>query len=70
MIEIKLPDGTIQKFKNSLSCGEVAAAIGAKLAKDALVAKVDGELRDLGFMLNQSAELKILTEKNQGTSVI
>ena len=65
MIEIKLPDGTIKKFKNSLSCGEVAMAIGAKLAKDALVAKVDGELRDLGFKLNQSAEIKILTEKNE-----
>ena len=65
MIEIKLPDGTIKKFKSSLSCSEVAAAIGAKLAKDALVAKVDGELRDLGFKLNQSAEIKILTEKNE-----
>jgi threonyl-tRNA synthetase len=65
MMEITLPDGSIKKFKSALSCKEVAKTIGARLAKDALVVKVNGELRDLDFILNQDAKIEVLTSKNE-----
>ena len=64
-MEITLPDGSIKKFKSALSCKEVAKTIGARLAKDALVVKVNGELRDLDFILNQDAKIEVLTSKNE-----
>jgi threonyl-tRNA synthetase len=47
MIQIKLPDGSIKEFPAGSTARDVATSIGARLAKDAVAAKVDGATVDL-----------------------
>jgi len=49
MIHITLPDGSKREFPGPLSVADVAASIGAGLAKAALAGKVDGQLRDTSY---------------------
>ncbi len=49
MPDIKLPDGSIRSFENPVTIAEVAASIGAGLARAALAGKVDGQLVDTSF---------------------
>jgi threonyl-tRNA synthetase len=64
MISIQLPDGSRREYPAPLSVGEVAASIGAGLAKAALGGKVDGKLVDLSHVIAQDAQLAIVTEKD------
>jgi threonyl-tRNA synthetase len=47
LLTITLPDGSVREVKTGTTPGEIAAAIGPGLAKAALAARVDGELRDI-----------------------
>ncbi len=49
MIQITLPDGSQRPFEHPVTVGEVAASIGAGLAKAALAGKVDGKLVDTSY---------------------
>lgn len=64
MVNIKLPDGSLRNFDNPVTVGEVAASIGAGLAKAALAGRVDGKLVDLSHRIAQDAELSIITDRN------
>ncbi|WP_333682179.1 threonine--tRNA ligase [Dyella sp.] len=64
MIEITLPDGSKRPFDHSVTVQDVAASIGAGLAKATLAGKVDGKLVDAGFMIDHDASLEIVTEKS------
>ncbi len=64
MISIQLPDGSIRPFEGPVTVGQVAASIGAGLAKAALGGKVDGKLVDLSHLIEQDAKLAIITEKD------
>ena len=64
MIAITLPDGSRREFEHPVSVGEVAASIGAGLAKAALAGKVDGDLVDLSHRIDHDAELAIVTDKS------
>jgi threonyl-tRNA synthetase len=64
MINITLPDGSQRPFEHPVSVAEVAASIGAGLAKAALAGKVDGRLVDTGFRIESDASLEIVTEKH------
>jgi threonyl-tRNA synthetase len=64
MIEITLPDGSKRPFDHSVSVLDVAASIGAGLAKATLAGKVDGKLVDASFPIDHSASLEIVTEKS------
>jgi threonyl-tRNA synthetase len=64
MVNIKLPDGSVRSFDNPLTVGEVAASIGAGLAKAALAGRVGGKLVDLSHRIAQDAELSIITDRN------
>jgi threonyl-tRNA synthetase len=61
---ITLPDGSQRPFENPVTVGEVAASIGAGLAKAALAGKVDGKLVDLSHRIDSDARLEIVTEKH------
>jgi threonyl-tRNA synthetase len=63
-IQITLPDGSTRDVPNGTTAAQVAAQIGPRLAKDALVARVDGELVDLSKPLDHSVKLSILTAKD------
>jgi threonyl-tRNA synthetase len=71
MINVTLPDGSVRQFPAPVSVGEVAASIGAGLAKAALAGKVDGALVDTSFRIERDAKLAIVTEKDaDGLEVI
>src|SRR5690242_2436242 len=58
MVNITLPDGSQRRFENPVTVGEVAASIGAGLAKAALAGKVDGKLVDTSFRIENDARLE------------
>ncbi|HEX6832029.1 MAG TPA: TGS domain-containing protein, partial [Rudaea sp.] len=64
MINITLPDGSQKQFENAVTVQDVAASIGAGLAKAALAGKVDGKLVDTSFSIDHDAKLEIVTEKS------
>ena len=65
MPQITLPDGSSRHFDQAVSVHDVAADIGAGLAKAALAGKVDGELVDTAFLIEQNAEVAIITAKSE-----
>ncbi len=64
MIAITLPDGSKREFDGPLTVAEVAANIGAGLARATLAGKVDGRLVDASHLLTADAALEIVTEKH------
>jgi threonyl-tRNA synthetase len=64
MPQITLPDRSKRQFENSVTVAEVAANIGAGLAKAALAGKVDGKLVDTSYQIIENAELAIITDKS------
>lgn len=64
MINITLPDGSQRQFEQAVSVQDVAASIGAGLAKAALAGKIDGKLVDTSRVLDHDAKLEIVTEKS------
>ena len=65
MPRITLPDGSVKEFAQPVTAAEVAASIGAGLAKAAVGAKVDGELRDLSAVLDRDCSIAIVTPKRR-----
>ncbi len=65
MPEITLPDGSVKTFPGPVTAAEVAASIGAGLAKAALGCRVDGRLRDLSTRLEADCRLELVTEKKR-----
>jgi len=71
MVNIKLPDGSLKSFDKPVTVAEVAAAIGAGLAKAALAGRVAGKLVDLSHCIGQDAELSIITDRNpEGVEIL
>lgn len=64
MISITLPDGSQRQFEQASTVAQVAAAIGAGLAKAALAGKVNGKLVDTSYLIEQDATLAIVTDKD------
>ena len=64
MPNITLPDGSQRQFPGPVTVAEVAASIGAGLAKAALAGKVDGKLVDTSFSMAADAQLSIITAKD------
>jgi len=61
---ITLPDGSVREFAQPVTVAEVAAAIGAGLAKAALAGKVDGRLVDTSYRIERDGALSIVTDKD------
>ncbi|MDP3424495.1 MAG: threonine--tRNA ligase [Burkholderiaceae bacterium] len=64
MLNITLPDGSQRQFSGPVTVAEVAASIGAGLAKAALGGKVGAQLVDLSHRLETDASLSIVTAKD------
>ena len=64
MVQITLPDGSLREFPGPVTVAEVAASIGAGLAKAALAGKVDGKVVDTSFTMASNAQLAIITAKD------
>ncbi|HRJ60344.1 MAG TPA: threonine--tRNA ligase [Azospirillaceae bacterium] len=63
-LSITLPDGGVRQFDGPVSGAEIAASIGARLAKDALAIKVDGVLKDLSTTITTDAAIEIVTRSH------
>src|ERR1700693_6116504 len=71
MISIRLPDGSQRQFDAPQTVAQVAASIGAGLAKAALAGKVDGKVVDTSFLIERDVDLAIVTDKDaDGLEVI
>mgnify|MGYP003519349309 FL=1 len=64
MISIQLPDGSKRQYPAPLTVADVAASIGAGLAKAALAGRVDGKLVDTSHVVDRDAKLAIVTDKD------
>lgn len=70
-ITITLPDGQQKQFPQPITVADVAAAIGAGLAKAALAGKVNGQLVDTSYLLDVDAHVSIITDKDpEGLEII
>ena len=69
MFRITLPDGSVREVAPGTTAADVAAAIGPGLAKAAIAARVDGELRDLSRPLPGDARLSLVTAKDEADAL-
>ena len=65
LLKISLPDGSVREMEPGATPADVAAAIGPGLAKAAIAARVDGELRDLGRPFEGDAQLALVTNRDE-----
>ena len=71
MASVKLPDGKQLEIEPGEKARDVAEKIGKRLARDAVVAKLDGELIDLDAPLNGGGEFEVVTiASSEGLEVL
>jgi threonyl-tRNA synthetase len=63
-VNVTLPDGSVRSFPGPVTVAEVAAGIGAGLARAALAGKLDGKLVDTSRAIERDAHLAIVTDKD------
>ena len=64
-MKVTLKDGSFLEFEGAVSCQTVAKTISEGLLRNAVCAKVDGELVDLSTMIEKDCELQIITLKDK-----
>ena len=65
MLNISLPDGSSRAVPLGTTPADIAASISPGLAKAAIAARVDGELRDINRPLEQDATLALVTARDE-----
>ena len=75
MISIQLPDGSVRQYEHPVTVADVAASIGAGLAKAALAGRVGAgeaaKVVDTGYLIDADTQLSIVTERDaDGLEVI
>ena len=69
MIRVTLPDGSAREVARGTTPAQIAADIGPGLAKAALAAKVDGELRDIMRPLEEDTNLALVTSRDEADAL-
>ncbi|MEL7197987.1 MAG: threonine--tRNA ligase [Pseudomonadota bacterium] len=69
LLKISLPDGSVREMAPGATPYDVAAEIGPGLAKAALAARVNGEVRDIGRPFDGDAELALITAKDEADAL-
>ncbi|CAN5473057.1 threonine--tRNA ligase [soil metagenome] len=69
MLKITLPDGSVREVAPGTTPADIAAAIGPGLAKAAIAARVDGEVRDIMRPLEQDAQLALITARDEADAL-
>jgi threonyl-tRNA synthetase len=64
MVNVRLPDGSSKPFEQPPTVAEVAASIGAGLARAALAGKVNGRLVDLTHRIEADSDVAIVTDRD------
>jgi len=60
-IKVKFPDGSVKEFDKGITPLDIAKSISNRLAEEALVAKVNGKMKDMNTQLNEDCELQLFT---------
>lgn len=69
IIRMTLPDGSVREVARGTTPADIAAAIGPGLAKAALAARVNGEVRDIMRPLESDAELALITARDEADAL-
>ena len=64
-MNVQLPDGSIREVPDGATIADVAAAIGRRLAKDAIAGKIDGKVVDVYAKVPDGAKVEIVTPKTE-----
>ncbi len=64
-IHLTFPDGSVREYPDDVTGAEVAASIGARLAKAAVAAKLDGEFVDLDRPISSDGAFAVVTETTE-----
>lgn len=65
MISVTLPDGSQRQFDHPVSIHDIASDIGEGLARAALAGKVNGQLVDTSYTIENDAEVAIVTDRDE-----
>jgi threonyl-tRNA synthetase len=63
-MNVQLPDGSLREVADNATIADVAAAIGKRLAKDAIAGKVNGKVVDVYAPVPDGAKIEIITPKS------
>ena len=69
MIRVTLPDGSAREVARGTTPADIATAIGPGLAKAAIAARVDGELRDIMRPIEADAQLALVTNRDEADAL-
>ncbi len=69
LLKITLPDGSVREMARGATPADVAAAIGPGLAKAALAARVNGEVRDLARPFEEDSALALITARDEADAL-
>ncbi len=69
LVKISLPDGSVRELPAGSTPADLAAAIGPGLAKAAIAAKVDGELRDMARPFDGDAQVALVTNRDEAEAL-
>ncbi len=61
-VKVTLPDGSVEEYEKGTTVAQIAASIGKRLAKAAIVGKVNDKLVDLNYPVEEDCRLEIITE--------
>ncbi|MBI2657462.1 threonine--tRNA ligase [Candidatus Woesearchaeota archaeon] len=64
-IKITLPDGSVKEYRKGITAGEIAFEIGKRLGEDALIARINGNLKDIFIPINEDSSLQIITYRDK-----
>ena len=71
MLNITLPDGSVRQYESPVTVAQIAASIGAGLAKATVAGKVNGKLVDACDPITEDAYVQIITPKDkEGVEII
>ena len=71
MLNITLPDGSVRQYESPVTVAQIAASIGAGLAKATVAGKVNGKLVDACDPITEDALVQIITPKDkEGVEII
>ncbi|HOQ37786.1 MAG TPA: threonine--tRNA ligase [Acetivibrio sp.] len=66
MIKVTLKDGSVKEYNKGVTIKNVAESISEGLARVALAGEVNGEVKDLGYQLEEDCSLNLLTFEDEG----
>ncbi len=69
MIRVTLPDGSAREVARGTTPADIAAAIGPGLAKAAIAARIDGEVRDIMRPLDADTQLALITSRDEADAL-